>query len=179
MLRKCLLGSLLVVNFTVAFATDDVPTKASKKASKPSAITDPYLSLADDIQRFAKRFTGTQYVWGGKAPKGFDCSGLVSYVYAQFGMNIKLTSAELYKLGYEMPVGAAIPGDLVFFRRTKDPKSPISHVGIVLEYNECGLKFIHAARNQGVITSYLPEKYYAEHFAGMRRVMDVLKNYKY
>lgn len=181
---KCLFISsfLFITSFSI-FANEEIPSK--KKTTEPSSATtevsikDPYLRLADDIQRYSKKFMGIHYVWGGKVTQGFDCSGLVSYVFAQFGMKIELPSAALFKLGYDMPPAAALPGDLIFFRRSTDKKSDISHVGIVLESNECGVKFIHSSRGKGVAISYLHEKYYATHFGGVRRVMDSLKEYKY
>ncbi len=177
LLKKWILGSLFVVSTLSSFANDDVPMKKTPPAK--SSIKDPYLQLADDIQRYAKKFMGISYVWGGKQPKGFDCSGLVRYVYRQFGMKLDMCAAEMYRLGYDMPQGAALPGDLIFFHQTTNKKSRISHVGIVLESNECGLKFIHSVRGKGVTISYLPEKYYATHFAGVKRTMDVLKNFSY
>jgi cell wall-associated NlpC family hydrolase len=183
MIKKFLLGSLFVVYSLLGFANDDAPIKKKVSTGQLSAtevsIKDPYLRLADDIQRYSKKFMGIHYVWGGKITQGFDCSGLVSYVFAQFGMKIELPSAALFKLGYDMPPAAALPGDLIFFRRSTDKRSDISHVGIVLESNECGVKFIHSSRGKGVAISYLHEKYYATHFGGVRRVMDSLKEYKY
>lgn len=176
-LKKCLLGSLLVVNSLIAFATDKTPPKASKQAASIPPVKDPYLKLADDIQRYAKKFIGTKYVYGGKAPKGFDCSGFVGYVFAKCGIKFDMCSTELAKVGYEMCVPEALPGDLVFFRRSTNPRSSVSHVGIVVEHNACGLKFIHAARGKGVTISYLPEKYYATHFVGVRRVIDTFKTF--
>ena len=43
-----------------------------------------------DIITYAKNFIGVPYVFGGSTPKGFDCSGLVQYVYKHFGINIFL-----------------------------------------------------------------------------------------
>lgn len=168
---------MLVVNSLVASATDETPPKASKQAASIPPINDPYLKLADDIQRYAKKFIGTKYVWGGKAPKGFDCSGFVKYVFAKCGIKFDMCSTELAKVGYTIPATAAIAGDLVFFRRTTDPRSPVSHVGIVIEHNECGLKFIHSTHGKGVTISYLPEKYYATHFVGVRRVLDTFRSF--
>ncbi|MCU0324403.1 MAG: C40 family peptidase [Spirosomaceae bacterium] len=177
-LKKCLLGLLLVVNSLVLNATDKIPSKAaSKRGASTPPIISPYLKFADDIQRYAKKFIGTRYVYGGKAPKGFDCSGFVGYVFAKCGIKFDMRSSELAKVGYEICVPDALPGDLVFFRRSTNPRSPVSHVGIVVEYSTRGLKFIHATHGKGVTISYLPEKYYTNHFVGVRRVIDTFKNF--
>jgi cell wall-associated NlpC family hydrolase len=180
MLKTILLGSLFAVCSLLAFSNDDILTKKkSTSVTTEVSIKDPYLKLADDIQRYSKKFIGTRYLRGGKATKGFDCSGFVIYVFAKFGFKLGACSTELAKLGYDVPPTAALPGDLIFFKRGTSPKSGISHVGIVIESNETGLKFIHSASSKGVTISYLHENYYTTHFVGVRRVIDSLKGYKY
>ena len=176
MLRTILLGSLFVACSLVGFSNDDAPIKKkSSSVTTEVSIKDPYLKLADEIQRYSKKFIGTRYLRGGKATKGFDCSGFVIYVFAKFGFKLGACSTELAKLGYDVPSAAALPGDLIFFKRGISPKSGISHVGIVIESNETGLKFIHSASSKGVSISYLHENYYAAHFVGVRRVIDSFK----
>jgi cell wall-associated NlpC family hydrolase len=73
----------------------------------------------------AMRYLGIPYVWGGASPSGFDCSGLVMYVYAQLGISLgHYTGAQW---GETLPISSsqAQPGDLVFF-------SGVSHVGIYI-----------------------------------------------
>ena len=94
---------------------------------------DSYLKLANNIQRYAKKFIGIHYKRGGKTAKGFDCSGFVGFVFKKFGMKLGDCSTEMSKLGYNIELSTALPGDLIFFRRSKNPKSSISHVGIVVE----------------------------------------------
>jgi lipoprotein Spr len=184
MLEKFLFGLFFVVLSFSSFANveccpaechiDDAPIK---KKSAEGLIKDSYLKLADDIQRYSKRFIGTRYLRGGKATKGFDCSGFVIYVFAKFGLKLGACSTELAKLGYDVSPKTALPGDLVFFKRGVSSKSGISHVGIVIESNETGLKFIHSASSKGVTISYLHEKYYTNHFVGVRRVIDSFKEF--
>ena len=73
----------------------------------------------------AMRYLGVPYVWGGSSPSGFDCSGLVMYVYAQLGISLgHYTGAQW---GETLPISPsqAQPGDLVFF-------NGVSHVGIYI-----------------------------------------------
>lgn len=185
--KNIILALVLSFSLSATYAKEDPKTKvesASKKSTKKlvkaDEIKDPYLKLADDIQRYAKKFMSTRYVWGGNVPGGFDCSGLVRYCYQQFGMNLTQGSSELFKLGYEIPPLGALPGDMIFFRKSSNAKSPVSHVGLIVEVTaDNRVKFIHAARNKGVIYSYLDEDYYKTHLASVKRVMDGLKNYKY
>lgn len=139
--------------------------------------TKERIQLTGEIQTFAEQLLGTRYRWGGRATHGFDCSGLVNYVFANFGMQVAHGSRELFKLGSKASLEEAQPGDLIFFK-TSSRKRGVSHVGIVLEPDENGLRFIHSASSQGVIISYLKEKYYTLRFVGIRRVLDSLKDGK-
>jgi cell wall-associated NlpC family hydrolase len=75
---------------------------------------------------------GTPYVWGGAAPGGFDCSGLVQWSYRQAGVLMPRVADEQFLTGDHIPLADAQPGDLVFW--AYDPSDPgyIDHVGIYL-----------------------------------------------
>ena len=72
----------------------------------------------------ASQYLGVPYVWGGASPSGFDCSGLVLYVYAQLGISLPHSAAAQQGYGTPVSYGELAPGDLVFFG------SPAFHVGI-------------------------------------------------
>lgn len=72
----------------------------------------------------AMKYLGVPYVWGGTTPNGFDCSGLVQYVYAQLGISIPRVSQDQYRAGEHIAAdkrGLLKPGDLLFFGRNADP----------------------------------------------------------
>lgn len=176
MLKKYVLGSLLVVSSIVAKAVD--PSKSPATSVKEVTDKTSYSKLTDDLQRFARKLIGIRYKWSGKTLKGFDCSGLVNYVFAKFGMKLSHRSTDLFKLGQHTTPEDAQPGDLIFFKINANKKDEVSHVGIVLESDKNGLRFIHSACRTGVSISYLKEKYYSARFAGIRRVIDGLKDGK-
>jgi peptidoglycan DL-endopeptidase CwlO len=95
-------------------------TEPAPKASVPDSAS------ASDVVSIAMDYLGVPYVWGGSSPNGFDCSGLVMYVYRKVGVSLPHSSRLQY--GYGKPVSRSDlqPGDLVFFF------SPISHVGIYI-----------------------------------------------
>ena len=64
----------------------------------------------------ARDYLGTPYVWGGESAKGFDCSGLLQYVWAKQGINIPRTTYEQFQTGKQVPLNRLEPGDAVFFR---------------------------------------------------------------
>ncbi len=74
--------------------------------------------------RDALRFCGVPYVWGGASPTGFDCSGLVLYVYARYGVRFPHFAAYQALMGTAVSVSQLQPADLVFFG------NPIHHVVI-------------------------------------------------
>ena len=81
----------------------------------------------------AERFLGVPYVWGGESPSGFDCSGLVQYVYGQLGIALPRTSEEQALAGTPVPgVTAAQPGDLVFYAGSDGTPTAPGHVGIYI-----------------------------------------------
>lgn len=116
------------------------------------------------IASYAEQFLGTPYVYGGRSPEGFDCSGFASYVYSHFGIEIPRAADEQYYYGAS--VTQLIPGDLVFF--TTYMEGP-SHTGIYIGDN-C---FIHSSSSGGqVIITSLSENYYSERYLGARRVLN-------
>ncbi|HUK79010.1 MAG TPA: NlpC/P60 family protein, partial [Thermoleophilia bacterium] len=76
------------------------------------------------VVRDALRFLGVPYVWGGASPSGFDCSGLVLYVYARYSVSFPHFAAFQAEMGTPVPESQLEPADLVFFG------SPIHHVVI-------------------------------------------------
>ena len=64
----------------------------------------------------AQRYLGIPYLWGGASPKtGFDCSGLVLYVYAQVGVQLSHGATDQQRASRPVPLNALQPGDLVFY----------------------------------------------------------------
>jgi cell wall-associated NlpC family hydrolase len=86
----------------------------------------------------ALRYLGVPYVYGGASPSGFDCSGLVMYVYAQLG--ISLPHYTVAQWNATQPVSAPAPGDLVFF-------NGLGHVGIYIG----GGRFVNAPHTGSVV----------------------------
>ena len=78
-----------------------------------------------DAAHIALRYLGVPYVWGGASPSGFDCSGLVTYVYAQLGISLPHYTVSQWNVTQPIAVSQMQPGDLIFF-------DGLGHVGIYL-----------------------------------------------
>ncbi len=105
----------------------------------------------------ALAYHGVPYLWAGASPAGFDCSGLVMYVFAQHGISLPHYSGAQFQLGERVAPSALQPGDVVFFG------SPVYHVGMYVG----GGYFIHAPRTGDFVKlSVLAER---SDYAGARR----------
>lgn len=80
----------------------------------------------EEILEFAQTFLGLPYIWGGSNPtEGFDCSGLIKYVYANFGYAIPRVSYQQAEFGREVSMDELQVGDILYFGNTK-----VSHTAI-------------------------------------------------
>jgi hypothetical protein len=80
----------------------------------------------------AEEYIGTPYVWGGESPKGFDCSGLLQYVWGKSGVQIPRTTYEQWQAGRQVGRGQLRYGDAVFFRGSDARGNLPGHVGIYI-----------------------------------------------
>ena len=76
-------------------------------------------------------FRGVPYRLGGADPGGFDCSGLVQYVFAQYGIAVPRVVEQQYEVGDTIRPSDIKPGDLIFFN-TKKSGDGASHVAIAI-----------------------------------------------
>jgi cell wall-associated NlpC family hydrolase len=110
--------------------------------------------------QLALQYLGVPYLWGGASPKGFDCSGLVTYVFAELGVALPHFAAAQWGFGVPVTVAQLQPGDLVFF-------DDLNHVGIYLGYDE----FIDAPHTGSFVRiDSLADSWYAAHYVGARRI---------
>ena len=141
------------------------PVSATTLKNSSNYIAPNGSAKATAIIATAKKYIGVPYVWGGSTPSGFDCSGLVQYVFKQHGITLNRTTKTQYQHGTFVAKSNLQPGDLVFFQNTYT--TGISHVGIYIGSGE----FIHASSSQGVTISSLSNSYWSSHYYGARRVL--------
>jgi cell wall-associated NlpC family hydrolase len=104
-----------------------VVAPASTGTSLRAVLANPPYPRFDlaAVPGVAARYLGVPYQFGGESPAGFDCSGLVAYVYAQFGISLPHSAAAQGRIGTTIARAAALPGDVVVMDGG-------SHVGIYL-----------------------------------------------
>lgn len=125
-----------------------------------------------EIMDYAKKLKGSPYKYAGSSPKGFDCSGYVSYVFSNFGYKLPRSSHEMMKAGERISEKDAKPGDLIFFKGRNKGSTRAGHVGIVTEVHSSGtISFIHSATSSGVRIDNTGQEYYKSRYLQVKRVI--------
>ncbi len=152
--------SLIVLLASLLAACASAPSRAPQPGT-------PRAEAANAVLFRAIGLVGTPYHFGGNTPQGgFDCSGLVSYVYRDAaGLPLPRTSAQMAELGARrLAIDALQPGDLVFFAASRR----VSHVGIYVGEG----RFVHAPNRGGTVRlDRLDGPWWREHFVYGKRVL--------
>jgi cell wall-associated NlpC family hydrolase len=138
---------------TTAVAPATTTTAAAPTTPPPIAGGHP------EAASIALQYLGVPYRWAGADPDtGFDCSGLVMYVFAQLGVQLPHFAAGQYGYGSPVARDQLQPGDLVFF-------DGLSHVGIYIGNGQ----FVHAPHT-GTVVSIASLASFGGSYVGARRV---------
>ncbi|MEG0297089.1 MAG: C40 family peptidase [Clostridium sp.] len=149
--------SQLKVSKTIVAESPKVEEKSGQ-----STLSRGSSSKAFQIIDVAYQEIGDPYVWGATGPNGFDCSGLMVYIYGKNGISLPRTSESQINAGRRVSQGELAPGDMVFF----NTYAQVSHVGIYIGNGQ----FIHAGSN-GVAINSIYESYYSSRYCGATRVL--------
>jgi len=113
--------------------------------------------------RHALEMQGKPYRAGGSSPRGFDCSGLIQYSYAQVNLRLPRNTDGLWSGSRTVSRNDIRPGDLLFFHQEGKRNS---HVAIYVGNN----RFVHApSSGKRVSTASLADRYWNQHFSAARR----------
>jgi peptidoglycan DL-endopeptidase CwlO len=140
-LAMCLFVLVAAVVFVAPVGQADTvaPLRGLELKSPAHFVLPPKpvrLPLNQRAVRIARKQLGVPYVYGGASPSGFDCSGLVSWVYGRLGLSLPHNAAALFGVGRPVSRWKLRPGDLVFFRG-------LGHVGLYIGKN----RMIHAPQS--------------------------------
>ncbi|MGH3771472.1 MAG: transglycosylase family protein [Pseudonocardiaceae bacterium] len=137
------------------------PAKVAMPADAPAAVPAAFTverGVAARAVTAALAQQGTPYVYGGSAPGGFDCSGLIQWTYKQVGIALPRTAAAQSTAGNPVSLSQLQPGDLLFFYR------PVDHVVMYV-----GNGKIAEASQPGAPVHVRPM--YLSGFVGARRIV--------
>lgn len=157
--RTFLLLSQLLAAVFISQLTGCASNEKTPVTALPTAGGGNRIAASEALQ-----LQGKPYVYGGESPsQGFDCSGLVYYVYNRQGVRLPRDTQSLARQLPAVQPEQRQPGDLLFFNTDK----PFSHVGIYVGDEH----FVHApsAHTGRVMVSDLRQPYWRERFIGVRR----------
>ena len=168
-LAACLFGAALPAMAQQAGTPppDTVPPQTTTAAPGDATPTASTGSRIQSVLKRALALLGTPYRWGGTTTSGFDCSGLVGYVYrTTLGIELPRVSRDMARSGEKVYRGDMSPGDRVFFGR----RGKVDHVGIYLGEG----RFVHAPRTgRDVTVSTMQGGYWGNKFLEARRVAGI------
>src|SRR5579859_966206 len=125
------------------------------------AAVVPASAVGERVVQIAMQYLGHPYVWGAAGPYAFDCSGLVTYVFAQVGISLPHYAASQWDYGIYVPPDQLEPGDLVFFEN-------LGHVGIYVGNGE----YIQAPQPGDVVKiTPLSDPWSAANYYGAKRIV--------
>jgi cell wall-associated NlpC family hydrolase len=151
-----LLAACATTSRVIPRSTEPMHAAESPLAPQPSAV-----QLMIDT---AAAMIGQPYRFGGAAPGGFDCSGLVEYAALSAGIRVPRTAAEQIRIGSPVSRTDLQAGDLIFMHLA----SKELHVAIALDRQ----LFVHAPSSGGYVrVDSLIAPPYAKGFIGARRVV--------
>lgn len=144
--------------------TGSEPTAALQVKTVAAAVPENNVAAGKQLVRKAKSAIGTPYVYGGSAPGGFDCSGLVKWAYNSVGVKLPRTAREQASVGKKVnDVKDMRAGDIVAFRHPKRGY----HTGIYVGDG----KFVHSPRRRTTVRiNSLSDPYFKSTLLGARRV---------
>lgn len=133
------------------------PASASSTATAKSAAASNVAGKR--VVKYAKKFVGTPYSYGGADPSGFDCSGFTQYVYKRFGIRLPHSATAQLDVGRAVRRSELKPGDLVIWNGG-------GHVGIYT-----GKGFLSATNSKGIWQYSMSQWSQFQSYTAARRVL--------
>lgn len=161
-------NAVLLSVIALLAACASTPQNEQAQRTSPAPAISAATQRANEVTLRALGLVGTPYVYGGNTPQGgFDCSGLVTFVYAEAAaLYLPRTTAQMAVMPAEKVARKALrTGDLVFFSERDVP----THVGIYVGNG----RFVHAPNEGGTVRlDELSNPYWNRNYRFSRRVID-------
>ena len=164
--RRACIGGLALILSGLILAGCSTPARKPTPQSKVAKFKEDTSVGTEGISIAAVGLVGVPYRFGGNTPAGgFDCSGLIVYVYNNSaGIKLPRTIQEMSRTGQSIQNEAPAPGDLVFFNTTGER---FSHAGIYVGHG----RFVHAPSKGGTVRlDQMTSPYWAARYTEARRI---------
>jgi cell wall-associated NlpC family hydrolase len=165
--RRTLVGGFAAICSSLFFSgCGSTPTRKPASVSTIAKFREDTSVGTEGISIAAMGLVGVPYRFGGNTPTGgFDCSGLIVYVYNNAaGIKLPRTVQEMSRAGQSIRSDAPAPGDLVFFNTTGERHS---HAGIYVGHG----RFVHAPSKGGTVRlDKMTSPYWAARYTEARRI---------
>lgn len=164
--RRTFVGGFAVACSSLFISGCSAPARKPAAPSKIANFKDDTSVGTEGISIAAMGLVGVPYRFGGNTPAGgFDCSGLIVYVYNNAaGIKLPRTVQEMSRAGQNIQNSAPAPGDLVFFNTTGER---YSHAGIYVGHG----RFVHAPSKGGTVRlDQMTSPYWAARYTEARRI---------
>lgn len=161
---------LLIFLFSMSFyACSSSKSVVSGKDTSDGIGETTMSKKRSEVVHFARSYIGTKYIYAGKDPKGFDCSGFTYYVMKKNGIQLNGSSHTQAGQGSSIDIKNLEGGDLIFFGKP----SKITHVGIVTNNNSQGLFMIHSSSSRGIVEENISySDYWQQRIVKGKRVLN-------
>jgi len=164
--RRTCVGGLTLILSGLILGGCSTPTRKPAPQSTIAKFKEDTSVGTEGISIAAMGLVGVPYRFGGNTPAGgFDCSGLIVYVYNNAaGIKLPRTVQEMSRTGQTIRNDAPAPGDLVFFNTTGER---YSHAGIYVGHG----RFVHAPSKGGTVRlDQMTSPYWAARYTEARRI---------
>ena len=165
--RRAFVGGFAAICSSLFFSgCSSTPTRKPAPSGAIAKFKEDTSVGTEGISIAAMGLVGVPYRFGGNTPAGgFDCSGLIVYVYNNAaGIKLPRTVQEMSRAGQNIQNAAPAPGDLVFFNTTGER---YSHAGIYVGHG----RFVHAPSKGGTVRlDQMTSPYWAARYTEARRI---------
>lgn len=151
--------------------------RESRRSPDQLYPTPLVMDFIQGVISYGEDFLGRRY--GSRGPNGrrLDCSGYVSLLFGEFGIDIPHSSKALSKIATKVSI--PVPGDLLFFTGRNARSKTVGHVALVVSNDNGNILMMHSTNSRGIIKEYLNKSpYFKRRFLYAGRIPEISEMWK-